>query len=138
MTSFFRIVRILLGLIFIVASVDKIFDPMGFAGIVYNYQILPDSFISPVVIALPWLEFVCGALLITGVMTRASSFIVSLMLFVFIAALAYNSSRGLDIACGCFSTDAEATESITTLLVRDAVFLVMSLLTFISSSRIKN
>ncbi len=41
-------VRLLVGAIFLAASIDKILDPGAFAQVVYNYQILPDSFINDV------------------------------------------------------------------------------------------
>lgn len=135
MTVIITLIRVVLGFVFIYASFDKIIDPMAFAGIVHNYQILPDILISPLALVLPWLEFVCGALLITGVLTRASSLIIIIMLVVFMAALVYNGSRGLDIACGCFSTDASSTESVMQLLIRDAVFIVMSSTVCLFSSR---
>ena len=47
--------RVILGAVFIYASIDKIRNPEAFAKAVYNYQILPDSLINLTAIALPWL-----------------------------------------------------------------------------------
>lgn len=133
MNSIFKVLRIILGLVFIYASFAKILDPMAFAGIINNYQILPDSMISIVALILPWVEFLCGVLLLTGVMVKASSLMLSILLIVFMIALSYAGAKGIDIACGCFSNNPESTENITQLLVRDAVFLIMSVVLFIYS-----
>ena len=44
-SSFFW-ARLVLGLIFIYASVDKIYHPAEFAQVISNYQILPDALIN--------------------------------------------------------------------------------------------
>ena len=40
------LLRLLLGVIFVYASFDKILRPAAFAEIIYNYQILPDPLIN--------------------------------------------------------------------------------------------
>ncbi len=59
--------RLLLGGIFVFASIDKILHPAAFADAVYNYQILPDSLINLTAVFLPWLELILGGCLIAGV-----------------------------------------------------------------------
>ncbi len=116
--------RLILGGVFVFASIDKILHPAAFAEAVYNYQILPDSLINLTAIVLPWLELVLGSLLIIGVWMPGSVLASNLLLLTFIGVLIYNTSRGLDIHCGCFSTEpSEDPLSIWT-IARDAVFLV--------------
>ncbi len=122
--------RIILGLIFIVACVDKILDPVAFGNIIKNYQILPDVLIMPVAHFLPWLEFVCGALLVCGVLTEVATAIIAALLVLFIAFLSANLYRGIDVACGCFSTDASVTSDMALTIARDVVFLVIAALSF--------
>ncbi|WP_291329953.1 MauE/DoxX family redox-associated membrane protein [Desulfovibrio sp. UCD-KL4C] len=122
--------RIILGLIFIAACVDKILDPVAFGNIIKNYQILPDVLIMPVAHFLPWLEFVCGALLVCGVLTEVATAITAALLVIFIAFLSANLYRGIDVACGCFSTDASVTSDMALTIARDAVFLVIAALSF--------
>ena len=62
----YTVMRILIGVIFVWASWDKMLNPDGFARIIENYQILPDSFIAPTALLLPWVEALCGVLLISG------------------------------------------------------------------------
>jgi uncharacterized membrane protein YphA (DoxX/SURF4 family) len=59
--------RVVLGAVFIFASVDKILHPDAFAVIIKNYQILPVKLISLAAVVLPWLELILGISLIAGV-----------------------------------------------------------------------
>lgn len=95
-------IRTILGGLFIYAGWLKIADPVLFAGSVAAYKILPPFGNYLVAATLPWVEFLCGLLLILGVRTRASATIVLLMNLVFTVALASAIIRGLDIDCGCF------------------------------------
>jgi len=116
--------RLILGGVFVFASIDKILHPAAFAEAVYNYQILPDSLINLTAIILPWMELVLGSLLIVGIWMPGAVLVSNLLLLTFTGVLIYNTSRGLDIHCGCFSTGpAEDPLSIWT-IARDAVFLV--------------
>lgn len=118
--------RIILGIVFIVASLDKIADPLAFAEIIKNYQILPEIMVGPVAFFLPWLEFVCGAMLVCGVFIDTAVVILVAMLLVFIAALSANLYRGIDVACGCFSTDASSVSDMQMTVVRDVVLLLIA------------
>lgn len=100
-------IRIILGLVFVVASVDKIRHPSAFAEVIYNYQILPEQFINIAAIVLPWLELFLGGCLLLGVWLPGAVVLTNMLLFSFFAALLFNIARGLDIACGCFSTSSE-------------------------------
>jgi len=123
--------RIILGIVFIYASYDKILHPAAFAKIIYNYQILPDELINLSAIFLPWLELTIGSLLIIGIWLPGSVFIGNILLIIFFCALMYNKARGLDISCGCFSTSqGEAPES-TLYLLRDFSFVVIAVYLFI-------
>jgi uncharacterized membrane protein YphA (DoxX/SURF4 family) len=116
--------RLILGGVFVFASVDKILHPAAFAEAVYNYQILPDNLINLTAIVLPWLELVLGSLLIIGVWMPGTVIISNLLLLTFIGVLVYNTSRGLDIHCGCFSTEPSEDPLSNWTIARDALFLV--------------
>ena len=120
------IFRWVVGLIFIYASMDKLLHPSAFAVAVDNYRILPGDLVNLAAITLPWLELVCGILLIIGMFPRAAALILSLLLVVFFLALSISLYRGIDISCGCF-TLSTATEKINiTYMVRDVLVLAMS------------
>jgi uncharacterized membrane protein YphA (DoxX/SURF4 family) len=99
------IIRFILGAIFIAAGIPKILDTASFASAVYNYHLLPDIFINIFAITLPWLEIIIGAMLIMGTWMQGTVIIYNLLMIAFICALSFNTARGLDISCGCFSTE---------------------------------
>jgi len=123
--------RIVLGIVFIYASYDKILYPTAFAKVIYNYQILPDELVNLSAIFLPWLELVIGSLLIIGVWLPGSIFISNILLIIFFCALMYNKARGLDISCGCFSTGIDDASQSNFYIFRDFGFIVISLYLFI-------
>jgi len=119
--------RWFLGAIFVYAGLVKIADPLGFALALYNYHILPAWMINPLAICLPWVEVIIGAGLLAGIMIPGGALVVSGMLAIFAVVTGISLIRGLDIACGCFSTSVTA-EPITWLyVVRDLLFLGMGL-----------
>lgn len=119
--------RMALGLIFLYAAWDKIVDPMAFARIIRNYQILPDVLASGVALVLPWIEVVVGVCLLTGFVLRGAGLCATLMLAVFLSAMAWAWHKGISTQCGCFTTKADAAISPAT-FVRDGSILVLALL----------
>jgi uncharacterized membrane protein YphA (DoxX/SURF4 family) len=122
--------RLALGIIFVYASLDKIAYPGDFATAIRNYKILPELITNIFAIILSWLELFCGIFLIVGLFTRASAFIISFMLVVFIIAIISGIARGLDISCGCFSTVDKASKVGMQRLLEDIGMLVMGLQIF--------
>jgi uncharacterized membrane protein YphA (DoxX/SURF4 family) len=123
------VARIVLGGVFIYASLDKISHPELFAEAVYNYQLSPEVAVNLVALCLPWLELLSGGLLVLGVWVRGSSLILSGLMILFLGALGINLARGLDIHCGCFTTQGSDPMTIITLF-RDSLFLVLALYLF--------
>lgn len=121
--------RLLLGSIFIAASLDKVIHPEPFARAVYNYRLLPDVAVNVVALWLPWLELMGGALLVVGVWLRGSILVLTGLLVAFLGALGFNLARGLDVACGCFSIRSKDPVTVLTLL-RDSLFLIVALYLF--------
>ncbi|MGD8382428.1 MAG: MauE/DoxX family redox-associated membrane protein [Syntrophobacterales bacterium] len=119
------VLRIVLGSVFIYASLDKIRHPDLFAEAVYNYQLLPDVTVNLVAILLPWLELLSGSLLVLGLWMEGSILILSGLMVVFIGALGINLARGLDVHCGCFITQSSDPITILTLF-RDSLFLLLA------------
>jgi len=108
--------RLILGVVFIYASLEKIQNPGGFAQAIYNYRMLPESLINIMAIVLPWMELVAGILIIIGVFVRGSALLIGVMLVVFIIALSSALIQGLDISCGCFTLEGGRTVAATTLI----------------------
>ena len=120
--------RVILGSLFLYAGITKIADPMGFALSIYNYKLLPDGLIHVAAILLPWLEVIVGGSLLLGIGATGGALIATALFSIFAGALTINLIRGLDIACGCFSTAASGGSSISGFyLLRDLSLLLMSL-----------
>ena len=98
LTLFFRI---LVGVIFLWASFDKIIDPAKFARDISNYHIVPLGLENTIALILPWLEFFIGTGLIIGVMVDGSIIISSVLLITFNIMIAQAMARGFNIDCGC-------------------------------------
>ena len=126
-TTLFIIVRIALGTAFVYASWDKILHPAQFAEAVANYQLLPQILVNPVAWILPWLELVCGVCLLIGWSRRGSALIISILMLVFITALAISLVRGLDIQCGCFSLTTQTSMPLYLDILRDVLLLAMAI-----------
>lgn len=104
------LLRLILGVIFIYASLGKLFRPEDFAKAILRYEFLPLYFVNIVAIIMPWVEFFTGILLILGIYKKASSVLASISLAVFLIALTSAFARGLDISCGCFSLEETSTK----------------------------
>lgn len=126
---------IVLGGVFIYASIDKIVKPAEFARIIYHYRLIgPDQAIGPwpanfVAVTLPWVELVVGVSLVLGVWRRASATIVSGLLVAFIGAVSWALFHGIDIEnCGCFSVDGAGRAAGIGLVLGDLAMLAAALI----------
>ena len=119
--------RIGLGLLFVLASLDKIAHPALFAQAVANYRILPAALVNPAAILLPWVEAVAGLALACGILARGASLILAGLIATFSAAIAANLARGIDVACGCFTVDPLAAPAMRADMLRDAAILLLAL-----------
>lgn len=102
------LLRVVLGILFIVAAWPKLADPAGFAQAVSHYRILPEPAERALALTLPPLEMLCGICLVLGVLDAGASAVVLTLMVVFTAAVFSALLRGLDISCGCFDTDGGA------------------------------
>jgi putative oxidoreductase len=99
--------RILLGIIFIYASYDKILDPGKFARDITNYHIIPMGFENLIALIIPWLELFIGIGLIAGFMVNGASIISGGLMVIFILFILQAMLRGFNIECGCGLKDGE-------------------------------
>ncbi len=127
--------RLIIGVLFVYASVYKVLDPASFAVSIRNYMIIPPAWSNLIALTLPWIELAVGLFLIVGIQTRASALLTTGMLGVFLAALIYAYSIGLDIDCGCFTSAASSGGRIGLYhLVRDGSLFLISLLVVVADS----
>ena len=95
------VVRILLGAVFLWASIDKIIDPSKFARDISNYHIIPFGLENIIAIVLPWLEFFIGSGLILGILVDGAVLLSGILLIAFNILIAQAMLRGFNIDCGC-------------------------------------
>ncbi len=124
----YTLLRAGLGAVFLYASFEKILSPSAFAQAVENYALLPPALIHPVALFLPWIEAICGGLLIAGRLTLGAACIVDILMIIFILAFTINWARGVDVSCGCFSLETEGQTGENTLyILRDLAILAVGL-----------
>src|SRR5208283_4460492 len=113
---------------FVYASIYKVFDPADFAVSIRNYLIIPASWSNIVALTLPWIEIVAGVFVILGVQVRPAALLTTGMLGVFLGAIIYAYSIGLDIDCGCFGSAATSGGRIGVVhIARDTALFLISL-----------
>lgn len=121
------IFRLVVGAVFVYASLDKIMHPEAFAKAVYNYKILPPGLVNISAVFLPWLELLTGAALILGTKVEGAAVIIGAMLVVFLVAVTSTLIRGISIDCGCFTSSSAGRKTGWALLVQDGVLLLLAL-----------
>ena len=104
-----RAARLLLGALFLWASVTKVPDMAAFAESVANYRIVPPALVPVVAAAVVGVEIAAGVALILNVWARPAALLLAVLLTVFTFGLASALARGIDLACGCFGGTAPAT-----------------------------
>lgn len=131
--------RIIIGGIFIYASLDKLMNQEEFSKAIYNYKFLPPAFINIFAIVIPYIELIAGLFLVLGIYKRGSSFLIAFLLIIFIIALTQAYAKGLDINCACFSLESSGQKSdILIRIVEDIVLLIITLIIYIKSKIIIN
>lgn len=130
----YRNLRLLLALVLVAAVPHKLLDPAAFALAIARYDLLPTAAVNAVALVLPWLEVVLAALLACDVLMGPALWLTNLLFAGFAAALGMAMARGLDIACGCYTTGT--TGSMLFALVRDLVFLALGLILALIYARV--
>ena len=97
----YRIIRFIIGTIFIYAGAVKLIDPKAFAHSISTYGLVPEILLAPLAIGLPALEVLAGIGLIFNI--RGSLTVIFSMLIMFVIVLWYGILKDLNIDCGCFT-----------------------------------
>ena len=101
------ILRLILGGIFIYASIDKIANPHEFAKNISHYHLVPFGLENIISIFLPWLELIIGVGPLVGFMVDGSVVLSMSLLVMFIVAISSAILRGYNIDCGCGLKEGE-------------------------------
>lgn len=134
-TLAWRVLAFVLGGLFIYAGALKAWDPIGFAGDIENYHMLPWVIGAPLALFLPWLEIACGVALIVDRAERGALTILTALMLVFIAASVVARARGIDISCGCFGHAARNLSFVSHLAIDFGILAAVLLLWRVASRR---
>ena len=94
-------IRLLLGAMWVWASLDKIQDSAQFSRDIANYHVIPFGLENLSAIVVPWLELLIGMGLIAGVMVNGAALVSSGLMLLFIVLISQAILRGFNIECGC-------------------------------------
>lgn len=117
------ILRLYIGGLFIFASLYKINHAVEFAESIANYQIVPYWAVNVLAVTMPWLELICGLMLVMGFRAKSVTVMIGVMMAMFTVALVINVIKDTPISCGCFSTSGDLISWRTVL--RDFIWLAM-------------
>jgi len=97
--------RLMIGLIFAYSGYTKLIEPVeNFQAGIASYEIVPYIFIPWIARIIPWVEFIFGAFVIVGYLTRISAAMLAAMSwsFVMLIALTWFVTGSIPADCGCF------------------------------------
>jgi uncharacterized membrane protein YphA (DoxX/SURF4 family) len=89
---------------------------------VMNFHLVPWDVAMVVAVYLPWLELIVGVALLTPWLRLGALAITGTLTLVFLGARGSAWSRGLDISCGCFGRENNATD-FPVVITRDVALL---------------
>ena len=95
--------RLALGGVFLLSSVNKLQHPYDFLSTVYGFRLVGPELGMAVAMMLPWLELFVGAALVAGVFLDGALLWSISLGGVFLVAQLFAIGRELDISCGCFT-----------------------------------
>lgn len=123
------LLRWIVGMAFVVASLHKVSNPAAFAQVVYSYNLFPVDAINLIAIVMPFIELTAGLALVAGVYPRAAAAIVSALLVAFALIITINLLRGHDFDCGCFPSLITRlyADSPVNMLIRNGILLACCL-----------
>lgn len=99
--NIFFILRVAIGIIFIVAGVGKILDLQSFSITVEEFRILPQPFVLPFSVIVPIVEVISGLAFVWGVSLNLASLGLVSLLVAFLMAIGINLLEGNEVSCGC-------------------------------------
>jgi uncharacterized membrane protein YphA (DoxX/SURF4 family) len=121
--------RIIVGGVLVYAGFMKAIGPSAeFAAIIAAYKILPAALVTPLSMALPYIEMWIGLFVLAGFYTRQAAIAAVVLIGAFSIALVSALVRGIDLAsCGCFGADALSPRYT---IVMDAVLFTLSVVIY--------
>jgi len=102
LSGFGFLVRLILGVMFLMGALPKIRQPYDFLGDVYGYEIVGPKLGMLVAMTLPWAELLVGICLLGSIFVGGALLVSMVMGVIFTFVLSWAIYHGLDISCGCF------------------------------------
>jgi uncharacterized membrane protein YphA (DoxX/SURF4 family) len=122
--------RILVGLAFVVAGSLKIkAGSQWFLKTLLAYDVVHGAIAVFISKSFPWIEVICGGLLVLGAFTSSVAVAGFIILLIFTSAIASAILRDKSIDCGCFGRSTKANQARWTLVYRN--FALMGLLVLV-------
>lgn len=116
--------RLYIAGLFLYAGLYKINYTAEFAESIASYRMVPFWGVNLLAIVMPWIELLCGILLITGIRSKTAAVIIGGMLIMFTLGVLVNLVRQSPISCGCFSTVGDTISWRT--FFRDLAWIIMT------------
>jgi len=93
---------VFLALVLVAAAIPKFRKADEFVGIIANYRLLPDAWVTPFARVLPMIEVLCAVGLMVPVLRTGAGWMAAGLFMLFALALGINIGRGrTHIDCGC-------------------------------------
>ena len=121
------LVRIIVAGVFVYAGWDKALHPGQLQIDIQRYQLLPDGLAWAMAAYLPYLEIIGAGALCFQRSLAAGRVVLGTLLILFIVALGSAWSRGLNIECGCFSSETAGEPRYAWWIIRDVTLLALLL-----------
>src|SRR4030042_6377363 len=125
--------RMILGIIWITASISKILDMSGFVDTVVAYDLIPQTLAEIYGWLVPWVELYLGCSLILGVLPRVSAAISILLTASFAIASTYALEKFPDSTCGCFGSFILLSHPVS--LTIDGIMFLMALVILVNRNQ---
>ena len=122
--------RVILGGIFLTASISKILDMQGFVDTVVGYDLIPQTLAEIYGWIVPWVELCIGCSLILGVFTRISAIISILLTISFAIASSYALEKSPGGICGCFGSFITLSHPVS--LAIDGIMFILAIVLLIN------
>ncbi len=136
--------RLVVGVLMIYVSIDKLQDPVAFLKVVKQYEVVPLEWnvaLNSIAVIMPWIELLGGAALLAGVGLRGTGAVMFAMLIAFSGAItmrtfqvmAAEGQRFMEVKfdCGCGTGE----QIIWLKLLENAGLILLALLITLSNSR---
>lgn len=128
------VARLVLGVVWIWASLAKIAHPLQFVQTVRAYDMTWEWLSKAIGYGLPVLLLCLGVVLIAGIQVRIAAAVSGVLCLVFLIGLSQAAARGLSVACGCFTagkiTQSGASHALPILMVIGLLILSAYLVVF--------